>query len=108
MAERDKLFAVLEEFQSKKKSEVGVEKINVRECSWPEVVKLIKRAENQYKNEKLTGMLGHFRKCLRKLGENSEVFDNWLRLLPDGDYGSIISGSFHVIIKVSHPYRLST
>ena len=70
-------------------------------------MKLIKRAENQYKNEKLTGVLGHFRKCLRKLGENGKVFEDWLLILPEGDYGSIISGSFHVIVKVSCPQRLS-
>lgn len=71
-------------------------------------MKVIQRAENQYKNEKLTGRLGQFRKCLRKLGENGEIFENWLRILPDGDYGSIISGSFHVIIKVSCPQMLSS
>ena len=67
-------------------------------------MKLVERAENQYKNEKLTGPIGQFRKCLRKLGENSEVFENWLHILPDGDYGSMVSGSFYVIIKVSRPH----
>lgn len=67
-------------------------------------MKLIKNAEAQYKNEKVTGVFGRFRKCLRKLGENGEIFEDWLRILPDGDYGSIISGSFHVIIKVSCPW----
>lgn len=99
--ERDKLLTVLEEFQSKQKVEVNGKKINIHTCSWPEVMVLIKRAEDQYKNEKITGVLGHLRKCLRKLGDNGEVFEDWLRILPDGDYGSIISGSFHVIIQVS-------
>ena len=106
--ERDKLVAVLEEFQAKEKNESAVEKINVRKSSWPEVMKLIERAENQYKNEKLTGALGHFRKCLRKLGDNGEVFENWLRILPNGDYGSVVSGSFQVIIKVSCPQICSS
>ncbi|KAL9064056.1 MAG: hypothetical protein Q9161_009113 [Pseudevernia consocians] len=99
--ERNKLLAVLEEYQSEQKSEPGVEKINVRDCSWPQVMILIRSAENQYKNEKVTGVFGKFRKCLRTLGDNGAIFENWLRILPDGDYGSIISGSFHVIIKVS-------
>ena len=66
---------------------------------------LIRSAENQYKNEKVTGVFGKFRKCLRTLGDNGAIFENWLRILPDGDYGSIISGSFHVIIKVSCAYN---
>ena len=85
-----------------------MEKINVHESSWPEVMKLIERAEYQYKTEKLTGVLGQFRKCLRKLGENGEVFEDWLHILPNGDYGSIVSGSFHVIIKVGYPQMRST
>ena len=75
----------------------------MRDCSWPEVMELVRRAEDQYKNEKVTGKLGQLRKCLRKLGDNGAVFEEWLRILPDGDYGSPISGSFHVIIKVSCP-----
>lgn len=104
--ERDKLLAVLEAFQLKQKHEPGQKMINVRSCSWPEVMKLIARAEDQYKNEKITGVLGGLRKCLRKLGDNGATFENWLRVLPDGDYGSIISGSFHVIIQVSCPQLL--
>ena len=104
--ERDKLLTVLEDFQSKQRIENSGAKINVRECSWPEVMELIKRAEHRYKYEKITGVFGQFRKCLRKLGENGAMFDNWLHILPDGDYGSIISGSFHVIIQVSCPQIL--
>ena len=98
---------VLEDFQSKQSIENNGKKINVRECSWPEVLELIKRAEHRYKNEKVTGVFGHFRKCLRKLGDNGAVFDNWLHILPDGDYGSIISGSFHVILQVRDPQILA-
>lgn len=64
---------------------------------------MIKRAEDQYKNEKMTGVYGQLRKCLRRLGDNGTAFGKWLSILPDGDYGSIISGSFHVIIEVSVP-----
>ena len=91
---------------SKQKIENSGKKINVRECSWREVLELIKRAEDRYKYEKVTGVFGQFRKCLRKLGDNGAMFDNWLRILPDGEYGSIISGSFHVILQVSFPQTL--
>ena len=104
--ERDKLLTVLEDFQSKQKIEDNGKKINVRECTWPEVLELIKQAEHRYKYEKVTGVFGQFRKCLRKLGDNGAMFDSWLHILPDGDYGSIISGSFHVILQVSCPQQL--
>ena len=102
MEERHRLLTVLEEFLLKQNGLNG-KKINVRDCSWPEVMELVRRAEDQYKNEKVTGKLGQLRKFLRKLGDNGAVFEEWLRILPDGDYGSPISGSFHVIIKVSCP-----
>ena len=104
--ERDNLLTVLEEFQSKQKIVDSGKKINVRDCFWLEVLELIKRAEHRYKNEKVTGVFGRFRKCLRKLGKNGAIFESWLRILPDGDYGSIISGSFHVILQVSCPRLL--
>ena len=102
MEERHRLLSVIDEFLLKQNGNDG-KKINVRDCSWPEVMELIRRAEDQYKNEKVTGKFGQLRKCLRKLGDNGAVFEEWLRILPDGDYGSLISGSFHVIIKVSCP-----
>ena len=60
----------------------------------------VDKAKYHYKDEKITGPAGKRIKCLRSLGKNGAVFETWLGLLPDGDYGSSISGAFKLVLNV--------
>ena len=64
------------------------------------MLKLVQSMEKDYEKEQMTGPYGSLRKCLYKLGENGDTFKRWLDLLPDGDYGSVVSGSFKLIVEV--------
>lgn len=57
--------------------------------------------QKDYEKERMTGPFGSLRKCLDRLGKNGEGFKRWLDVLPDGDYGSVVSGSFKLIVEVS-------
>lgn len=77
----------------KKFPEVGELKLHA--CSWSQVMDEYKCAEKCYKDESLKGRRGKIKQCLRKIGESTPVFHNWIGLLPAGDYGSSICGKSH-------------
>ena len=39
---------------------------------------------------------------------NIAGFDSWLNLLPQGDYGAVISGVFKLVVVVSHPNLMNS
>jgi len=44
--------------------------------------------------------------CCAGILENITVFENWLGLLPAGDYGSVICGVFKIVVGVCTPRPL--
>lgn len=83
----------MEAFQDKlAKKDSSVAKIDLRSSTWPQVMKEFERAVSHYREKRLEGPLGKVNASFRKLGENADSFKDWLRLLPNGDYGSPICG----------------
>ena len=64
------------------------------EYSWEQVMAEVQQAKDRYQNK------GKVCEFLRKLGDNAEGFQEWLSLLPDGDYGGPICGAFKIGLKV--------
>ena len=102
--ERDKLLDIIKEFQVKRKAYSGIEETDITACGWTKVLKLVQSMEKHYEKEQMTGQYGSLRKCLYKVGENGDCFKKWLDLLSDGDYGSVVSGSFKLIVEVRATY----
>jgi hypothetical protein len=83
----------MKRFQDKlAKKESSMAKVDLQTCTWAEVMKEFERAIEYYKVERQKGAGGAVLACFRKLGENSNGFEMWLGLLPNGDYGSWICG----------------
>ena len=61
-----------------------------------EAIKSVKTIENglDYKSQRA-------RDRCDKIVNNIPIFENWLQLLPSGDYGAVISGVFKMIVQVS-------
>lgn len=101
--EKDKLYQEMESAQRKLASKYpSMEKVDLRSCTWPQVMRQLERAQNIYKEEKIKGSHGKIRHCLRKLGENADYFKRWVKLLPSGDYGSSICGET-IPLKLANP-----
>lgn len=62
---------------------------------WSDVMKELQNAQNYYKNRHGVGPVG---KALSKFGRYTESLKGWLDLLPAGDYGSIICGTYANIL----------
>lgn len=76
-------------------------KIDVRKSNWKQFLGEVTKVSDQYRN--LSGVPGpaqKLRSCLRKIAHKSKIFEGWLEILPEGDYGSSISGAFRLILKV--------
>jgi hypothetical protein len=71
---------------------------NYRAADWTSIRTDIEKAADDFKN-KPTG--GKTIECFRMLSNNATVLQDWLAILPTGDYGSIISGVFGLVTKVS-------
>jgi hypothetical protein len=64
---------------------------------WITIRTTVEKAADDFQNRP-TG--GKVIKCFRMLGDNSSVLQAWLSILPDGDYGSIITGVFGLATTV--------
>lgn len=63
---------------------------------------IVDAAVEKYKVEDVKGFWGKIRKAFRKLGENNEVVDGWLGLLPtESNYLSVLCGGLKLILGVS-------
>lgn len=75
--------------------------IELRNFTWSQVIAEVQSASNTYKSEE-----GKTKNIFRSMCDNAAVFENWLCLLPDGDYGASISGAFVMVIHVRMCIRL--
>jgi len=77
----------MEEVQIKisKKSKARYQPLDLRDCTWAEVMLAVQETSQRWKG---LPQMALGRKCLDKLGQNSEAFQAWIGLLPAGDYGS--------------------
>jgi hypothetical protein len=62
---------------------------------WSDVMKELQNAQNYYKTRHGGGPIG---KAISKFGRYTESLKGWLDLLPAGDYGSTICGTYASII----------
>ncbi|KAJ9604441.1 hypothetical protein H2200_011277 [Cladophialophora chaetospira] len=71
-------------------------------CSWDDVIVALKKLSKEGDDNDTK-----FKKSLRAIGDNAEIFQRWLKLLPDGDYGATVSGAFKILLGVSAAQRSS-
>ena len=69
-------------------------------CTWTEVRKEIEVAINGSGSNDETKRI---KTSSLRIVDNLAGFSHWLDLLPDGDYGAVISGVFKIVIGVSNP-----
>jgi hypothetical protein len=117
--EKIKLFDLVELVQNKllkAKDGASQKTANLRSCKWDEVMSEVKATGQRWKTA--PSRTAKARRCLEKLGQNSEALQAWLGLLPAGDYGAryashhslctiqltiySICGAFKLAIGVSH------
>ena len=66
-----------------------------RKFSWKEVIVEVQDASDAYKNDR-----GKVKSIFYNMCNNAPVFEHWLSLLPEGDYGASISGAFVILARV--------
>ncbi|KAF6837171.1 hypothetical protein CPLU01_03283 [Colletotrichum plurivorum] len=89
--EKEALFTLMEEVQRKllkKTADNGgpKEKIDVRRCSWSQVVSQVQITAEMWRNR--PEKQGKTMIFIDKVGRNRDAFESCLQLLPMGDYGS--------------------
>lgn len=62
------------------------EKIDLRRCSWSQVVSQVQITAEMWKDQ--PERQGKTMIFIDKVGRNTDAFESWLQLLPMGDYGS--------------------
>ncbi|KAF5572063.1 hypothetical protein FPANT_13377 [Fusarium pseudoanthophilum] len=104
--EIESLFAVMEQVQKKldqgKTGQKYNTKVDLRQCNWKVVMGEVEKTaqlwrSRPHKQSKIMGLVD-------KVGRHSEALERWLGLLPAGDYGSSICGSFKIIIGAAGRY----
>lgn len=68
---------------------------------WTDVEQTMQMAKSQYESRHKGKTLKAIDTFFANVGESGGTFQAWLSLLPDGEYSSIICGSFKLVIKVS-------
>jgi hypothetical protein len=72
--------------------------------TWEEVLDEVNRAAETYHSR--AAVWGKIRAGLRRLGDNSKVFEAWAALLPSGsDCATVISGGLKLILTVCGSHR---
>ena len=70
--------------------------------SWSDVLSAQESFSQEREIETTKGVKGFVYKQVRKLGENSETFQSWLKLLPtESHYLSVLCGGLTLILGVS-------
>ncbi|KAI0103756.1 hypothetical protein GGR51DRAFT_251553 [Nemania sp. FL0031] len=102
--EKEELFDLIEQVQKKLegKGNGRLSGLELRRCKWDHVMAQVQETSRQWKNS--PSRASRAMRCIEKVGENSEAFKSWLELLPAGDYGSIISGVFTIVIGAAGRY----
>ncbi|KAI0874100.1 hypothetical protein GGS24DRAFT_460595 [Hypoxylon argillaceum] len=102
--EKEELFDLIEQVQKKfeGKGDSTLNSLELRRCKWDQVMVQVQETSLQWKSSARRN--SRAMKYIDKLGQNSEAFKSWLELLPDGDYGAIISGVFTLVIGAASRY----
>lgn len=107
--EKGRLLQAMEAFQATTKltrtqANKGhkVEKDTTKEPqTWADVVQAMKDARARYEEKKNSGRMSAVNGFFESLGNNGEIFQAWLGLLPNGDYTSVICGAFRLVINAT-------
>ncbi|CZT51489.1 uncharacterized protein RSE6_12638 [Rhynchosporium secalis] len=99
-AETDKLFVLMQEVQLKlskrsKGTSNAFVSLDLKACNWEEVISEIRTTSQSWKE---LPRMSKGRKCLERLGQDSGAFQDWLGILPAGDYGASICGVFKLAV----------
>ena len=106
---KEELLAAISAFQQtarakeKKKSKKGAEpEFEVSGVQkWADVVQTMEDARGEYEKRHEGKRMTAIDNFLNRIGTSGPVFQAWLDILPNGDYGSVICGAFGLVIKVS-------
>jgi hypothetical protein len=90
------LDALIEYYEKKNRSATVLPASSNVKCSWTDVAAALQQLSTVEEDEN-----SRFKRSVRKIGDNADIFQRWLALLPDGDYGATISGAFKLILGVS-------
>ncbi|KAK0510773.1 hypothetical protein JMJ35_007205 [Cladonia borealis] len=73
----------------------GVAHFDTVACTWSEIQALIEVATSGLGSDDESDKI---KLSCSKIGRNIAGFDNWLNLLPDGDYGAVVCGVFKMVV----------
>ncbi len=75
--------------------------VDVRNCSWTGVQEAIQVATLEEGSDDESNIA---KRSCSKMARNIPDFENWLSLLPNGDYGAVVCGVFKMVVVVgNHP-----
>ncbi|KAL9119792.1 MAG: hypothetical protein Q9187_003655 [Circinaria calcarea] len=96
--QKDALFGAMKEFQNNlAKKDPSIIAIDLKTCSWPDVMREFNRAQ-QYHKEKTWSRYKPISQYLRAFGAKAQFLGQWVELLPAGDYGAGLCGALKLIL----------
>ena len=90
----------MNEFRINMEKPTGVHFDESKFQTWDDVMQFMENDQAAYVNKKGPKGVQAIRKFFAKLGDRGAIFNAWLRLLPSGDYSSVICGAFKLVIEV--------
>ena len=93
--EKAELAIAIENFRENVKGKMKISSDDSKIFTWNEVISCVEELAAR-KNKRLTCL----EKFFDKVGQNGPSFNNWLELLPSGDYSSVNCGTFKLVINV--------
>lgn len=78
--------------------------IDINNCSWPQVFKLLETVQENYTAKAQKGLMGSLRRMGRGVGENSDEIEQILSMIPEEFGGCVIRAGLSwmfIVCKVS-------
>ena len=95
--ERESLIDSINQLKQKSRRLDNSDKsVDLHEFTWRQVIAEVQNASNAYRSEG-----GRARSIFHRMCDNATIFENWLDILPNGDYGAVISGAFVMVLRAS-------
>ena len=88
------------------KKDPSIVLLDIKTCSWPQVMKELSKAEAFHQNKYLS-RFGPVLKCIRSFKKYASTMSQWIDILPAGDYGSGLCGMNDQFLYILGPSQFA-
>lgn len=107
---KDELYEAIEAFRKtatiKESNKYPQAEFEISGCQkWSDVEQTMRDAKVEYEKRHKGKTVAAIDNFLQTIGNSGKTFQAWMDLLPNGDYSSVICGSFKLVLNVSFAFR---